>query len=51
MESILNVPLEDETKKQLKEQAKENGRSMNREAAKLIKDGLRRDESGAKPRK
>ena len=48
MESMLNVPLDEASKKELKEQAKENGRAMGREAAKLIKDGLQKAREGDK---
>lgn len=45
MEELINVPLDKKTKKQLKDRANENGRAMSREAAHLIKDGLRKDAS------
>lgn len=39
-EHMLNVPLKQEVKKLLAEQADNNGRAMGREAAKIIERGL-----------
>jgi hypothetical protein len=39
-ESILNVPLDDDTKRRLADTARENGRATCREAAAIIKRGL-----------
>ena len=41
-EDIVNVPLDPKVKKDLERQAEANGRATNREAAQLIKDGLRK---------
>jgi len=38
MEKVLNVPLDEKTRKLLDKRADENGRASNREAAKIIKD-------------
>lgn len=40
-EKIINVPLESAVRKRLNEQAKANGRAVRREAAAIIKDGLK----------
>jgi len=37
-EKMLNVPLDDQTRKALDARADENGRAASREAAKIIKD-------------
>ena len=41
-EHVINVPLKPEVKRLLEEQADSNGRAMGREAAILIKKGLRK---------
>lgn len=51
MEKLLNVPLDEKTRKLLDMRADENGRASSREAAKIIKDAVRptpgrADESG-----
>lgn len=38
MEKLLNVPLDEKTRKLLDMRADENGRASSREAAKIIKD-------------
>lgn len=48
MEKVINVPLDDETKKKLEDRADANGRATSREAAQLIKDGLRKDAGDGK---
>ncbi|MBO7686931.1 MAG: TraY domain-containing protein [Kiritimatiellae bacterium] len=41
-EKMLNVPLDDETRKALDARADENGRAASREAAQIIKDTVKR---------
>ena len=41
-ETIINVPLDDNTKENLKRRASENGRAANREAAAIIKKAVNR---------
>lgn len=42
MEKFLNIPLDDETRKWLKKDAKKNGRAARRHAAEIIKEAKRR---------
>jgi hypothetical protein len=41
-EKVLNVPLDDETRKWLDKSADANGRAASREAAQIIKDAKRK---------
>lgn len=48
MEKVINVPLDDKTRKLLDEKAKRNGRASSREAAQIIKDDVRKDAGNGK---